>query len=256
MCIKYFFHHNLQVTPYELSQTKQKSKSSHNLTCISSPSTTLDTCGDQLNERSATLAIDGHHHFLYHKSKSKKQVINMGLKRMSNHSGQSGHSSPLVKMNFVRELLQRSDSDLHVLSQALNEKKGSHGANNGHHHSNQLGPLRSLSGLHLQLPLSTVSSKSNKSSSLLPMSSPQSPTEVNTGKLSKKQSRSRTALNWPFKRLLKSESSVDSGIVSALPSPTNSQARLFGVNLELLCVDNRLPAPVMVSCDLQALLFT
>lgn len=133
------------------------------------------------------------------------------------------------KMNFVRDLLQRSDSDLHSMHTLSALSTG----------SLSLSPVDRSFAVD-QSPSATSGSPGQllRGTMQLPL---KSPTET---KLSKSKSRSRTALNWPFKKLLKNESSVDSGIV--LPSPTKTQ-RFFGQSLDLLCVDGKLPVPVMVS---------
>lgn len=148
------------------------------------------------------------------------------------------------KMNFVRDLLQRSDSDLrdlHTLSAlSTGSLSVSLRSDGGRNFAADQSPTSMPTPTSPGTPSPLQLLRGSLTMQLQPLKSPTEP------KLSKSKSRSRTALNWPFKKLLKNESSVDSGIV--VPSPTKMQ-RLFGQSLDLLCVDGKLPAPIMVSAS-------
>ncbi|KAI1294983.1 Rho GTPase-activating protein 20 [Halotydeus destructor] len=186
-------------------------------------------------------------------------------------------------MKFVRDLLHRSDSYLHVLSsldhnsrptktaeaaRGTDHRADLHSAHSGHGSPPGL-PGRGAPPASAKLSLSPLAPSGGQCTTSGPdtatptawtpscasLTSPEAmvTSGVSNVKLTKKISRSRTALNWPFKKLLKSESSTDSGIsstngnnnMSPQPSPTLAAGRLFGQPLELLCPDGQLPKPVM-----------
>jgi len=116
-----------------------------------------------------------------------------------------GHEYPFaIKMNFVRDLLHRSNLDLQNFNNIAADNKC----------------------------IFTLRKSFPKNLSLM--------------ENSKKAKKPRKPINWPFKKIGgKADTSVDSGISSEPCTPT--KGKLFGQHLDLLCNEERLPKPILVS---------
>lgn len=119
-----------------------------------------------------------------------------------------GHEYPFaIKMNFVRDLLHRSNLDLQNFNNIAADNK-------------------CIFILRKSYPKANGALLENSA---------------------KKSKTKRRPINWPFKRSgLKADLSIDSGISSEPSTPTKAN-KLFGQHLDVLCNDKQLPKPLMVS---------
>ncbi|CAG2162982.1 unnamed protein product [Oppiella nova] len=124
-----------------------------------------------------------------------------------------GHEYPFaIKMNFVRDLLHRSNLDLQNFNNIAADNK-------------------CIFILRKSCPKTTGSLLENSS---------------------KKAKPKRRPINWPFKKILTSgggghggDLSLDSGISTSEPS-TPTKGKLFGQHLDLICNEDSLPQPIML----------